>query len=140
MINKIQERAPRLILNDNTRDFDWLLQNDDSFRNIKTLMVEICKIKNNLNPKLRTLCLKGEIATLILEIFKSFGRKGKELDLEVLSYPSKHSFWWRRLEDVFRLHFQKTTSRHVQDDLPRRLQNVFKKDVLKTALRQRQDV
>ena len=55
-------------------------------------MVEIYKIKNNLNPELRTLCLKGEIATIILEIFKSLGRKGKEQDLEVLSYPSKHSF------------------------------------------------
>ena len=30
---------------------------------------------------------------------------------------SKHSPWWRRLEDVFRLHLQKTYSRHFQDVL-----------------------
>ena len=54
MINKIHERALRLILNDHTSDFDTLLQiNNDTcnhHRNIKTLMVEIYKINNNLNP------------------------------------------------------------------------------------------
>ena len=27
----------------------------------------------------------------------------------------KHSSWWRRLEDIFRLHLQRTSSRHLQD-------------------------
>ena len=31
--------------------------------------------------------------------------------------PGKHSSWWRRLEDVFRPHFQKTSSRRLQDVL-----------------------
>ena len=52
MINKIHERALRLILNDHTSDFDTLLQiNNDTcnhHRNIQTLMTEIYKI-NNLN-------------------------------------------------------------------------------------------
>ena len=51
-INKIHEGALRLILNDHTND--TLLQNNDDtcshHRNIQSLMVEISKIKNNLNP------------------------------------------------------------------------------------------
>ena len=31
--------------------------------------------------------------------------------------PSKHSSWWRRLEDVFRLRLQKTSSRRLQEVL-----------------------
>ena len=54
IINKIHERTLRLILNGHTSDFDTLLQsNNDTcnhHRNIQTLMVEIYKIKNNLNP------------------------------------------------------------------------------------------
>ena len=53
MINKVHEWALRLILNDHTSDFDILLLNNDTcnhHRNIKTLMVEIYKIRNNLNP------------------------------------------------------------------------------------------
>ena len=30
--------------------------------------------------------------------------------------PSKHSSWWRRLEDVFRLRLQKTSSRRLDQD------------------------
>ena len=54
MINKIHERALRLIINDHTSDFDTLLQNNNDTcnhpRNIQTLMTEIYKIKNSLNP------------------------------------------------------------------------------------------
>ena len=54
MINKIHERALRLILNGHTSNFDTLLQNNNDtgnhHRNIQTLMIEIYKIKNNLNP------------------------------------------------------------------------------------------
>ena len=40
---------------------------------------------------------------------------------EETNRPSKHSSWWRHLEDVF-----KTSSRHLQDVLQRYLQDVFK--------------
>ena len=73
MINKIHERALRLIPNDHTSDFDTLLQNSNDtcnhHRNIETLMAEIYKIKNNLNPPVMTLCLKGAITPIILEFF-----------------------------------------------------------------------
>ena len=50
-------------------------------------------------------------------------------------FPSKHSPWWRRLEDVFRLLLQKTSSTRPLDQhqnirlghtSSRRLQNIFK--------------
>ena len=54
----------------------------------------------------------------------------------VMNYddPSKYSSWWRRLEDVFRLRLQKTSSRRFSQDQyiclgytsSRRLQDVFK--------------
>ena len=81
MINKIHERALRLILNDHTSDFDTLLQNNNDtcnhHRNIQTLMVEVYKIKNKLNPQIISLCLKGEITCVILEMFKSLRQKKK---------------------------------------------------------------
>ena len=51
--NKIHERALRLILKDHTSGSNTLLQNNDTcnhHRNIQTLMAEIYKLKNNLNP------------------------------------------------------------------------------------------
>ena len=96
MINKIHERALRLILNDHTSDFDTLLlkSNNDTcnhHRNIQTLMVEIYKIKNNLNPPIMSLCSKGEITRIIVEIFKSLRRKKKrtvKMGLETLNCRS----------------------------------------------------
>ena len=70
--------------------------------------------------------------------------------------PSKHSSWWRRLEDVFRLRLQKTSwSRRIYSPYTyvfrRRLQDVLTKtnifvlvirlqDVFKTSLGRLQDV
>ena len=84
--------------------------------------------------------------------------------------PSKHSSWWRRLEDVFKMSFVfvfrrrldqnqynrlghtssrrlqdvfKTSSRLLQDVLPRLLQDVLQKrlqDIFKTSSRRFQDV
>ena len=81
-----------------------------------------------------------------------------DVDLDVFSYiviiPTKNSSWWRRLgqdqyirlgytssrrlQDVF-----KTSSRHLQDVLPRRLQDVLQKrlqDIFKTSSRRLQNV
>ena len=52
--NKIHEQALRLILKDHTSDSNTLLQNNNDtcnhHRNMQTLMAEIYKLKNNLNP------------------------------------------------------------------------------------------
>ena len=83
MINKIHERALRLILNDHTIYFDTLSQNNNDtcnhYKNIQTLIAEIYKIKNNPNPPIMALCFKGEISRIVFEIFKSLRRKKEEL-------------------------------------------------------------
>ena len=54
MINKLHERALRLVLNHHVSDFEALLRksNDKScyHRNIQMLMIELYKIKNELAP------------------------------------------------------------------------------------------
>ena len=71
-------------------------------------------------------------------------------------HPNKHLYWWRRLEDVFRLHLQKTSSRRLDQDgygglSLTSLEDVLVKinifilairlqDVLKTCSRRLQDI
>ena len=54
MINKIHERALRIALNDHISDFETMLCNINNItiyhRNIKTLMIELFKIKHDLAP------------------------------------------------------------------------------------------
>ena len=67
MINKIHERALRIVLNDNISDFETMLRNMNDItihhRNIQTLMIELFKIKYDLAPPImdsmlnrRTIC------------------------------------------------------------------------------------
>ena len=49
--------------------------------------------------------------------------------------PSKHSSWWRRLEDVFCLRLQKTSSRRLDQDEYVRLSLTSSEDVFKTSSR-----
>ena len=95
MINKIHERALRLILNDHTSDFDTLLQNNNDtcnhHRNIQTLMVEIYKIKNNLNPPIMDFMFERRNNTYNLRNFQEFATKRKrtvKMGLETLNYRS----------------------------------------------------
>ena len=95
MINKIHERALRLILNDHTSDLDTLLQsNNDTcnhHRNIQTLMIRIYKIKNNLNPAIMDLMFERRNNTYNLRNFQEFASKRKrtvKMELETLNYIS----------------------------------------------------
>ena len=80
MINEIHERALRLILNGHTSDFDTLLQNNNDtgnhHRNIQTLMIEIYKIKNNLNPPIMGFMFERKNNTYN---FRNLRQKEKEL-------------------------------------------------------------
>ena len=55
-INKIHERALRLVYNDNISTFSELLTKDGSFcihhRNIQKLAIEMYKVKHNISPPL----------------------------------------------------------------------------------------
>ena len=95
MINKIHERALRLILNDHTSDFDTLLQNNNDtcnhHRNIQTLMIEIYKMKNNLNPPIMDNMLERRNNTYNLRNFHELATKRKrtvKMGLETLNYRS----------------------------------------------------
>ena len=94
MINKVHEQAQRLILNDDTSDFDTLLQNNtdtcNHHRSIQTLMVEIYKIKNNLNPPIMDFMFERGNNTYNLRNFLEFATKRKtvKIGLETLNYRS----------------------------------------------------
>ena len=91
MINKIHERALQLILTDNKSDFDTLLQNSNHHRNIQTLVVEIYKIKNNLNPPIMDFMFERRNNTYNLRNFQEFVTKRKrtvKMGLETLNYRS----------------------------------------------------
>ena len=95
MINKIHERTLRLILNDHTSNTDTLLQNNNDtcnhHRNIQTLMVEIYKIKNNLNPPVMDFIFERRNNTYNLRNFQEFAMKRKrtvKMGLETLKYRS----------------------------------------------------
>ena len=67
-INKVQERALRLLYNDNCSNFEELLKRDDYFsvhqRNTQILLIEMFKAKNNMEP------------SLLRDIFKENNYKG----------------------------------------------------------------
>ena len=80
MINKVYERALRVILGDNLSDFESLFQNIRDIRshhkNIQSLMIDVFKIKNELAPPIMDspikLCLTGEMNLITSVIFKNF--------------------------------------------------------------------
>ena len=95
MINKIHERTLRLILNDHTSNTDTLLQNNNDtcnhHRNIQTLMAEIYKIKNNLNPPVMDFIFERRNNTYNPRNFQEFAMKRKrtvKMGLETLKYRS----------------------------------------------------
>ena len=85
VINKIHEWALRLILNDHTSAFDTLLQNNNDIcnhhRSIQTLMVEIYKIKNNLNPPVIDFMFEKRNTRYNLRNFQEFATKGNRTEL-----------------------------------------------------------
>ena len=80
MINKLHERALRVVLGGDLSYFELLFQNNDDIyshhKNVQSLMIEMFKIKNELAPPIMTLITPA--------IFKSFWQKGKELCIVVL--------------------------------------------------------
>ena len=83
------------ITGDHTSDFDTQLQNDNdtcnNYRNIQTLMVEIYKIKNKLNPPIMGFMFERRNNTYNFINFPEFATKRKrtvKMDLETLNYRS----------------------------------------------------
>ena len=57
-INKLHERALRIVHQDKKSDFETLLKNDKSVtilvRNLHYLVTEVYKVKNNISPEIMT--------------------------------------------------------------------------------------
>ena len=92
-VNKIHERALQLILNDHTSDFDKLLQNNNDscnhHRSIRTLMIEIYKIKNKLNPPIMDFMFERRNDTYRI-ILGTKRKRTVKMGLETLNYRSPY--------------------------------------------------
>ena len=95
MINKVHERALRLILGGDLSDSESLLQiNKDTcshFKNIQSLMTEIFKIKNELAPPIMDSMFERRNGSYNLRNFQDFfteRTRTVHYGLETLSYRS----------------------------------------------------
>ena len=93
MINKMHERALRIVLNDHISDFETMLPNMNDttihHRNIQTLMIELFKIKCDLAPPVmdsmlnrRTICYNFRN----LQEFQSERKRTVFYGLETINY------------------------------------------------------
>ena len=75
MINKVHERALRVILHDDLSDFESLLQNNKDIcshhKNIKNLTTEMFRTKNELAPPIMDSMFKRRMNLIISVIFKT---------------------------------------------------------------------
>ena len=82
MVNKVHERALRVLLNDHESDFETLLEiNNDvcnHHRNIQTLFIKIFKIKKGFAPPIMECILKQRNNTYVGN-FQEFEIEKKEL-------------------------------------------------------------
>ena len=106
MINKLHERALRLVLNDHVKDFEALLQKSDDIschhRNIQMLMTEIYKLLNKLAPPIMDLMLNTRNITYNFRNLQEFlsGRKETVFNgLETLSYRAPQ-LWTLSPEEI----------------------------------------
>ena len=103
-LNKLHEKALRLVLYDHVSDFDALLRKNDNIschhRNIQMLMNELYIIKNELAPPIMDTMLNRRNITFNFRNLQSFGQKEKELFLmETLSYRTPQ-LWIFLLEEI----------------------------------------
>ena len=77
-INKLQEKALRIVFNDNTSSFDQLLEKDNSVRihtrKLQYLVIEMYKIKHKISPKLckKYFLLEVQITNLETKVILHF--------------------------------------------------------------------
>ena len=81
MINKIHERALRIVLNDNISDFETMLLNTNYItihhRNIQTLMIELFKINHGLAPPIKDSMLNRRTICYNVRNFQEFQSERK---------------------------------------------------------------
>ena len=135
MINKIHERALRIVLNDHFSDFETMLLNMNDItthhRNIQTLMIELLKIKNDLTPPImdsllsrRTICYNFRN----LQEFQSERKRTVFRGLERKSYRASQ-LWTILLEEFKRKNtislFKSDVRQWICNECPCRMCKVF---------------
>ena len=135
MVNKIHERALRIVLNDHITDFETMLRyiNDITIhhRNIQTLMVELFKIKHDLAPTIMDSMLNGRTICYNfrnLQEFQSERERTVFYGLETISYRAPQL--WTILPEEFKqrntISLFKSDVRHwICNQCPCRLCKVF---------------
>ena len=89
LINKLHERALRIVLNDHISDFQALLHESNDIsshrRHIQMFVIKFYKIKNELAPQIVDSMLNIEMLLTISEICKIFNQKerGREKEREL---------------------------------------------------------
>ena len=106
MINKLHERALRLVLKNHVKDFEALLRKSNDIschhRNIQMLMTEIYKLLNKLAPPIMDLMLNTRNITYNFRNLQEFlsGRKETVFNgLETLSYRAPQ-LWTLSPEEI----------------------------------------
>ena len=127
--------AGSAINTDHTSEFDTLLQNNNDtcnhHRNIQTLMIEIYKMKNNLNPPIMDNMFERRNNTYNLRNFQEFATKRKrtvKMGLETLNYRSPQL--WSILPENLRqinllVQFKESVRKWVCIDCPCRLCKLY---------------
>ena len=81
MINKLHDRSLRIKLNDYSRNFNILLENNNDkcnhHRNIQALSIEVFKMKNELAPPIMESILNKRFNTYNLKNFQEFATERK---------------------------------------------------------------
>ena len=139
MINKIQERTLRIVLNDHISDFETMLRNINRItihhRNIQTLMIELFKIKYDLAPPImdfllnrRTICYNVRD----LQEFQSEKKRTVFYGLETMSNRAPQ-LWAILLEDFKQRNtislFKSDVRQCICNQCPCRLCKVFVPDL-----------
>ena len=135
MINKLRERALRLVFSDHVSDFEALLRksNDRSChrRNIQMLMIELSKIKNELAPPITDSMLNRRNIAYSFRNLQEFQseRKGTVFNgLETLSYlaPQPWTLLPEKIKQRNTIHiFKSDVKQWVCKECPCRVFKVF---------------
>ena len=92
MINKLHERALRLLLNDHVSDFEAILRKNNDVschhRNIQMFMIELYKIKNELAPPIIDSMLNRRNITYNFRNLQEFQSERKRTVFNGLETPS----------------------------------------------------
>ena len=90
MINRVHQRALRVILGDDLSDFESLLQNNrgicNHHKNIQSLMIEMFKVKYKLAPPIMDSLFERRSEHYNLRNFQEFLTEKKELCMMVLRH------------------------------------------------------